>query len=75
MDEDRVVDLLAEIRDLQRQQVEAYSRVLKNQEEALDRQRRAMRKARWLFAVVGAVILALLVIVVALLRYVLQHYA
>lgn len=75
MDEDRVVHLLGEIRDLQRQQVEAYARVLRNQEEALDRQRQAVRKARGLFAVVGVVILALLAIVLVLLRYVLQHFA
>jgi CHASE3 domain sensor protein len=75
MDEDRVVHLLEEIRDLQRQQVEAYARALRNQEEALERQRQAMRKARGMFAVVGVVILVLLVVVLVLLRYVLQHYA
>lgn len=75
MDEDRVVHLLEEIRDLQRQQVEAYARALRNQEEALDRQRHAVGRARPLLAGVGVLILILLVIVVLLLRYVLQHYA
>jgi hypothetical protein len=75
MDEDRVASLLGEIRDLQRQQVEAYARALRNQEEALERQRQGMLKARGLFAGVGVVILVLLVIVGLLLRFVLQHYA
>lgn len=35
MDDDRVVRLLEEVRDLQRQQVDAYGRVLGNQEEAM----------------------------------------
>jgi hypothetical protein len=75
MDEDRVASLLGEIRDLQRQQVEAYARALRNQEEALERQRQGMLKARGLFVGVGVVILVLLVIVGLLLRFVLQHYA
>lgn len=70
-----MASLLGEIRDLQRQQVEAYARALRNQEEALERQRQGMRKARGLFAGVGVVILVLLVIVGLLLRFVLQHYA
>jgi hypothetical protein len=75
MDEDRMVRLLEEIRDLQRQQVEAYGRVLSNQEEALRRQREGMGRARKLLAGVGLAILLVLVIVVVLLRYVLQHFA
>jgi hypothetical protein len=35
MDENRLTRLLEEIRDLQRQQVEAYGRALKDQEEAV----------------------------------------
>jgi hypothetical protein len=75
MDEDRVAHLLEEIRDLQRQQVEAYGRALTNQQEALRLQREGMGRARKLMAGVGAVIVIVLVIVLVLLRYVLQHYA
>jgi hypothetical protein len=35
MDENRLTRLLEEIRDLQRQPVEAYGRALKNQEESV----------------------------------------
>jgi hypothetical protein len=75
MDDDRVVRLLEEIRDLQRQQVEAYGRVLSNQEEAMRPQREGLGRARKLLAGVGILILIVLVIVLVLLRYVLQHYA
>ena len=75
MDEDRVVRLLEEVRDLQRQQVEAYARALGNQEEALRRQREGMGRARRLLAGVGVVLLVLLILVLVLLRYVLEHYA
>ena len=75
MDDDRVVRLLEEVRDLQRQQVEAYGRALSNQEEALRRQREGIGRVRKLLAAVGIILLILLVIVVVLLRYVFQHYA
>jgi hypothetical protein len=74
MDEDRVVRLLEEVRDLQRQQVEAYARALGNQEEALSRQRAGVGRARKLLAGVGIILLILLAVVVVLLRYVVQHY-
>jgi hypothetical protein len=75
MDQDHVARLLEEIRDLQRQQVEAYGRALGNQQEALRLQREGMGRARKLVAGVGVVIVIVLVIVLLLLRYVLQHYA
>jgi hypothetical protein len=53
MDEDRVVRVLEEIRDLQRQQVEAYARALANQQEALRLQREGMGRARKLLGGVG----------------------
>ncbi len=74
MDEDRVVRLLEEVRDLQRQQVEAYARALSNQEEALRRQREGVGRARKFLAGVGVILLIVLAIVVLLLRYVVQHY-
>jgi cell division protein FtsL len=75
MDEDRVVRLLEEVRDLQRQQVEAYARALSNQEEVLRRQREGVGRARKLLAGVGIILLIVLAIVVVLLRYVVQHYS
>jgi hypothetical protein len=75
MDEDRLTRVLEEIRDLQRQQVEAYARALANQQEALRLQREGMGRARKLLAGVGVVIALVLVMVLVLLRYILQHYA
>ncbi len=75
MDEEHLTRLLEEIRDLQRQQVDAYAKVLTNQQEALRTQREGMGRARRLLAGVGLVILLVLVIVLVLLRYVLRHYA
>ncbi len=74
MDEDRSVRLLEEIRDLQRQQLEAYGRALANQQDALRIQREGLGRARRLLAGVGVVIVVILVIVLALLKYVLEHY-
>ena len=71
MDENRLTRLLEEIRDLQRQQVEAYGRALKNQEEAVRMQREGMARARKVLAGLGLVI----VIVLVLLRYILRHYS
>ena len=75
MDEDRVVQLLEEIRELQHRQVEAYGRALENQQEALRRQAEATRRGRRLLAGIGVVIAIVLVTVLVLLRYVLQHYS
>ncbi len=74
MDEDRSVRLLEEIRDLQRQQLEAYGRALANQQDALRIQREGLGRARRLLAGVWVVIVVILVIVLALLKYVLEHY-
>ena len=75
MDEDRLTRLLEEIRDLQRQQVEAYGRALKNQEEAVRMQREGMARARKVLAGLGLVIVIVLVTVLVLLRYILRHYS
>jgi t-SNARE complex subunit (syntaxin) len=75
MDDDRVARVLEEIRDLQRQQVEAYGRALANQQEAVQMQREGLARARKMFAWVGVVIAIVLVMVLVLLRYILQHYA
>ena len=75
MDEDRLARVLEEIRDLQRQQVEAYARALTNQQEAIRLQREGFSLARKLLAGVGVIIVIVLVTVLVLLRYVLRHYA
>jgi hypothetical protein len=75
MDEDRVVRVLEEIRDLQRQQVEAYARALTGQQEALRLQREGMGRARKLLGGVGVLIVIVFVMVLVLLRYILRHYA
>ena len=74
MDEDRIARLLEEIRDLQRQHLQAYGRALENQQEAIRMQREGAGRARKLLAAVGVVIAIVLVMVLVLLRYVLKHY-
>jgi cell division protein FtsL len=74
VDEDRVIRLLEEIRDLQRQQLEAYGRALENQQEAIRMQRQGIGRARKLMAGIAAVIAIVLVIVLLLLRYILRYY-
>ncbi|MGN6393400.1 MAG: hypothetical protein ACTHM9_14295 [Gemmatimonadales bacterium] len=75
MDDDRLIKVLEEIRDLQRQQVQAYGRALANQEEALRTQQAGIGRARGLIAGIGAVIVLVIIIVLVLLRFVLRHYA
>jgi hypothetical protein len=67
--------LLTEIRDLQREQVESYRRVLDNQQEAIRMQREGLVRARKYLASVGVAIVLVIVIVLVLLRYVLRHYS
>lgn len=75
MDEDRVAQVLEEIRDLQRRHVDAYERALSNQQDAVRVQREGMGRVRKLLAGIGIVIILVLGVVLVLLRYVLQHYA
>jgi hypothetical protein len=75
MDEDRLARVLEEIRDLQRQQVEAYARALGNQQEALRLQREGMGRARKLLGGVGVILAIVFVMVLVLLRFILRHYA
>jgi t-SNARE complex subunit (syntaxin) len=75
MDDDRVLRLLSEIRDLQRQQVEAAHQVLQNQQDAIRAQRDGMARARRLLPVLAIVVAIILVIVLVLLRFVLRRYA
>lgn len=46
MAEEQVIKLLEEIRDLQKLHVENYKDALKNQQESIDLQRRAVRRQK-----------------------------
>jgi hypothetical protein len=72
--DERVVQVLEEVRDLQRQLLAAYGQALENQREAIRTQRETTRRARMLLGVVGVILLFVFVMVVVLLRYVLRHY-
>jgi hypothetical protein len=72
--DDEVKRLLTEIRDLQRQQVEAYGRAFENQQESIRMQREAIARSRRYLGAVGVVIALVLAIVLLLLSYVLRHY-
>lgn len=58
MADEQVVKLLEEIRDLQRLHVENYKNAIKNQQDSIELQRRAVRRQR-VTLVVLAVMLAL----------------
>jgi hypothetical protein len=75
MADDRVVRLLEEVRDLQRQLLAAYGQALENQREAIRTQREGVRRARLLLAGIGVILGIVFVMVLVLLRYVLRHYA
>lgn len=75
MDTDRVIQLLEEIRALQRQQVDAQQQALRNQEHAIRAQQEAMARGRRLQTALGVVIAVVLVMVLVLLRYVIQRYS
>jgi type VI protein secretion system component VasF len=75
MTDDRVVQVLEEVRDLQRQLLAAYGQALENQREAIRTQRETARRARMMLGVVGVILLFVFAMVVVLLGYVLRHYA
>lgn len=75
MDTDRVVQLLEEIRALQRQQVDGQQQALRNQQDAIRAQQEAMARGRRLQTALGVVIAVVLVMVLVLLRYVIQRYS
>ena len=59
MSDEKVIILLQEIRDLQKQQIENSKVALSNQQQAIATQQRAVRRARTLLLIVGAIVLAL----------------
>ena len=71
MNDDRIIRLLEEIRDLQRQHAERYGEALRNQEESIKLQQAGLRRVRVVLAFATiAVILAVAMLVMLLLRVV-----
>ena len=69
MTDDRMIRLLEEIRDLQRQHAERYGEALRNQEESIRLQQAGLRRVRVVLAMaVGALILAVTMLVLIVLR-------
>jgi CHASE3 domain sensor protein len=69
MPDDRVIQLLEEIRDLQRQHVERYSEALRNQQESIRLQQAAIRRVRIILAFATiALVIAVGMLVLLLLR-------
>jgi hypothetical protein len=60
--EERVVKLLEEIRDLQKLHIENYKDALKNQQEAIDLQKRAVRRQKISLLVLGLLLAAFLIL-------------
>ena len=56
MAEEQVIKLLEEIRDLQKLHVENYKDAIKNQQEAIDLQRRAVRRQMISLLVLGSLL-------------------
>jgi hypothetical protein len=71
MTDERVIRLLEEIRDLQREHGERYGQALRNQEESIRLQQAGLRRVRVIlgFATI-AVVLAVTMLVMLLLRVV-----
>jgi CHASE3 domain sensor protein len=69
MSDERVIRLLEEIRDLQRQHAERYGEALRNQEESIRLQQAGLRRVRVVLAFATiAVVLAVTMLVLLLLR-------
>jgi hypothetical protein len=69
MSDERVIRLLEEIRDLQRQHAERYGEALRNQEESIRLQQAGLRRVRVVLAFATiAVVLAVTMLVILVLR-------
>jgi hypothetical protein len=69
MTDDRIVRVLEEIRDLQRQHVERYGEALRNQQESIRLQQAGLRRVRVILGFAAVVlILAVGVLILLLLR-------
>jgi len=62
--DEQVIKLLEEIRDLQKLHVENYKDALKNQQESIDVQKRAIRRQKITSLVIGLLLLAFLILLV-----------
>jgi len=71
MTDDRIIQLLEEIRDLQRQHGERYGEALRNQQESIRLQQTGLRRVRVILGVaMVAVVLAVGMLLLLLLRVV-----
>jgi hypothetical protein len=61
MADEQIVKLLEEIRDLQKLHVENYKDALKNQQESIDVQKRAIRRQKITSLAYGGLLLAFLI--------------
>ncbi len=62
MNDDRVVRLLEEMRDLQRQHAESYREALRNQAESIRLQQEAMNRVRVILVIAGVAMILVLVV-------------
>jgi hypothetical protein len=59
--DEQVIKLLEEIRDLQKLHVENYKEALKNQQESIEINRRALRRQKMTSLVLGGLLLVFLI--------------
>jgi hypothetical protein len=59
--DEQVIKLLEEIRDLQKLHIENYKDALKNQQESIEINRRALRRQKITSFVLGSILLAFLI--------------
>ncbi len=62
MADEQVIKLLEEIRDLQKLHVENYKDALKNQQESIEINKRALRRQKITSLVLGGLLLAFLIL-------------
>jgi hypothetical protein len=72
MSEEQMIQLLQEIRDLQRQQVENSTVALRNQQDSIEKQRRAIEYYRTVTRRLTIVSAPLLLVVLALLWWLMR---
>ena len=63
MADEQVVKLLEEIRDLQKLHVENYKDALKNQQESIEIQKRAVRRQKITVLVIGILLVVFIVVI------------
>ena len=67
MSDDRIIQLLEEIRDLQRQHVDRYGEALRNQQESIRLQQAGLRRVRIILAFATIVLIMTVGVLVLLL--------